>query len=297
VFLAASVLAQDDEILASGGKPLENQIVDRELAVRLRLEARGTQDSEGLVDEAPALRFSPQQMYAGELKLFHSSRATLAGSYEYWLNDQDMQDRRLGAALGVPLGESWIARVRFFNLDQTDVGTYRFYYAGAGGMLGKVYSFSQYRYETPATGSTNLHQVYQYFSFTAGNRFRGGAKGAYEIDDAGARRSWYTGGFGSLALLQDWTTLRYEGLVGEYTGFRHYQEHRVYLYQRVGSRLLVRPEYRYYRDNQDVDSNAYGIKLIYYFSPAVDFHVGYRRYTQSEGAGLNTVMAGLGIIF
>lgn len=53
---------------------------------------------------------------------------------------------------------------------------------------------------------------------------------------------------------------------------------------------------RHYRDDNDLSSHAYGVKLRHYFSARLSGHVGYRRYNHSEGPDTDSVLAGVGLL-
>ena len=69
------------------------------------------------------------------------------------------------------------------------------------------------------------------------------------------------------------------------------------VYQRIWGHIIVRPDFRHYRDADDRESYAYGIKLLTYVTPALDVQLGYRYYTQDEGGDFNTATLGLGLLF
>ena len=75
--LAQAGRAAEDEAL-SGELPLENRLVGRDFAARLRVESLFTEDREDLIDENIEFARSPKRIYASELKLFCTNRATVS---------------------------------------------------------------------------------------------------------------------------------------------------------------------------------------------------------------------------
>ena len=115
-------------------------------------------------------------------------------------------------------------------------------------------------------------------------------------DGIGGLGPWYADLFGSVYLVEETTSLSGKVRYYDTAGDLEYQEYNLYLYQRLGNRSLVRLGYRFYRDNQDLDSHAVGIKLKRYFTPRFSAHIGYRYYDHSIGPNFDTALAGFGLL-
>jgi hypothetical protein len=107
---------------------------------------------------------------------------------------------------------------------------------------------------------------------------------------------WYVSVFGTVFLRENATSLRFELRHYESSTDVKYQRYHAYLYQRLGSRSFVRAGYRFYDDDQGLQSHAWGLKLRHFFSPRFGAQAGYRDYDHSEGADFGTFLAAFDVI-
>ncbi len=291
---AAPGYAQEEEQMLWGDRPIENAVVGRDLAFRLRGEAQTSDDQHDLIDTDPRYAQYPSRLYSTEMKALHASRLSLAGTYEYWENKQELDIFRAGGTLSVPLGSTWRADLRYLYYDQDAAPDRQYYYGSVGGPLGPFYTKTQYRYSTRER-STDGNQVYQYLSWAPYRSLRLGAQGAYyrALDDY---CSWYVKGFLHQLFWDDRTGIRLEAQRYKTNADYDFQEYRAYLYQRLGTRWLLRPGYRYYRDDQGVDSHAGSVKVKCYLSARLACHAEYVRFYQNDGADIDLLLAGASLL-
>ena len=296
LLLATIAVAQEEEAWAQQAEPLETEIVGRNWAGRLRLETSVTAEREDLLKEDPAYRYVPSRIFATDLRLISRQRVTLGAWVEYWETEQDAESRRYGGLVTVPIRGSWSSRVRVVRLEQDGSKDRTYAYLTASGMLtSRIFSSSEYQY-TYTSGMKDAHQLYEYLGWTVHPRLRLGGYGSIRYD-GDTWDVWCVGGIATLEPVLEWTTVRAEVRTGGGDRVSDYTELRCVLYQRVRDHLVVRPDLRFYRDEDDRESYAYGIKLLVYVTPALDVQIGYRYYTQNQGGDFNTATLGLGLLF
>ena len=302
VLAAASsrVDAQEENERLGSSIPLENTIMNRDVAFRWRGEIQDSEDNNSLISEDPSLAYYPQRMYATELKMFMVNGATASAMYDEWQNDQGLDVFRASGGVGVPVGEAWRVDGRATYFDRENYPDTQFYYLSAGRPVGDFYTYSQYRLSLDGknenNGFTQGHQVSEYLSWNPTKTFRLGGQGAYckkENDDD----SGYARVFTSISFFDYWTSLRLEVLDYESRFYADYREYKAYLYQKITTATLLRFQYRYYTDDQDRRSHGPGVKVIHFFGPRVCGQVGYVRYTQQEGPDFDSFLAGMSVIF
>jgi hypothetical protein len=292
---ALPVCAQQEEPVLLGGRPLENAIAGRDLALRLRAEAQLSDDQTDLIDIDPRYAQYPSQIYATEAKLFHSSRLSLAGNYEYWQNKDNLDVYRAGGTLSIPFLQTWRTDLKYLYYDQKNYPDLQYYSAGVGGSIGQVFTFTQYRYSM-AQRSTDGNQVYQYLSWLPDRSLRLGGYGAYYRRVEDDYTSWYIKGFIHKLFWEDRTGVRLEAQRYKTNADYDFQEYRAYVYQRLWTRWLVRPGYRYYRDDDGVDSHSCSFKVKCYIMANLACHAEYAWFYQNEGPNINMVLGGLNLI-
>lgn len=292
---ATALCAQEEEPILWGDRPIENAVVGRDLAFRLRAETQASDDQNDLIDEDPRYAQYPSRIYSTEAKAIHVSRLSLVGTYEYWENKQDLDVFRAGGTLSLPFLKTWRTDLRYLYYDQQNYPDIQYYYGGVGGYLGPVFTFTQYRYSAKER-STDGNQAYQYLSWTPDRSLRLGAYGAYyrRLDDY---TSWYVKGFLHKLFLDDRTGLRLEAQRYKTNADYDFQEYRAYVYQRVWIRWLLRAGYRYYRDDEGVDSHAGSFKVKCYLLARLACHAEYIWFDQNEGANINMLLAGVNVVF
>jgi len=281
--------------LASGSEALETQIVERDWALRLRAEASVTDDREDLLREDPAYRAFPNEIQAFELRTI-AGGATISAWNEQWETEQDAGSSRSGVAASIPLAGSWYARVRLSYWDQ-DIDVNRYYqYYGVGGFLYKgLFIYSEVSRDV-AKGFPGNHGYSQYISGSLHPRLHvGGSVATRQTYDD--RDTWSGSGFITLQAHPDWTTLRLDGAIGGGDGLEDYQQLTLVCYQRISDHLVLKPMLRYYTDDAERESQAYGVTLLAYLSAAVDVQCGYRYYLQDQGTDFDTVTVGLSAVF
>jgi hypothetical protein len=293
--LASASLAQEEEAWAQGKEPLETQIAGRPCATRIRLEVQTTDEREDLLRDDPAYRFYPSRMYAGDVRVVGRNRITVGTSYEWWESEQGFESQRYGGLLIFPLKGAWSSRLRYLRISQDGIPDRDNAAVSASGTIGKIFSTTEYQY-TMITGSKDAHQIYEYVSWRAHARLRLGGSGSIR-HDGDAWDIWSAGAIATLEPVLDWTTVRAEVRMGGGDRVSDYTEIRGMVYQRIRDHLVLRPDFRYYRDEDDRESTAYGIKLIAYLTPALDVQLGYRYYKQNEGGNFDTGTFGLGLLF
>ena len=302
VGLALTSSGQVEESAMFGGDYLENLVVDRDLALRLRAAVQLTEDDDELIEEDPEYAAFPSRMYSTEAKLFHSSRTTLSARWALWDNEQDLSTSRWTVKARRLLTSSSRDAASYVTLKTSyregvgDADDRHHFYVGLDRMIGDAfYAYAQYRHTTDGKDSFS-GQLYEYLSWRPTSRFRVGEQAAVSRKEGGKRGPWYVQLFATLFLVKDTTALRFTVQHYESSGQRKYQEYNAYAYQRLGTRSLLRLNYRLYDDNQGRMSHAYGAKLKHYFSERIDAHLGYRYYDHSEGADFDTFYAGLGVL-
>ncbi len=312
VFLghALPAVAEDDENLLDG-RPIENVIVERDVAIRFRAELKFTEDGENLLDNDPAYHKYPSEILQSQVKLFHRSSSSLGVSYLSWSNPQDLDMTSVGISGRTPISRNWRMALKYKHLVREDDYARDYYYLGFSRSLAKgLYSYTQYRYSMKTTEQEEIedvattnesdevetsHQLSEYLSWTCNRRFRMGGQAAYtqreEGDDV-----WYAKLFTSTYLIQNKLSLRLQARHYRGSGDFSYNEYKSYLYQRLNKKALLRLSYRIYEDSNEHDSNAWGMKFKGFFSKRASAHVGYRKYTHSEGADFDTVFAGISLL-
>lgn len=302
--LAAALrsVAQVEESAMFGGDFLENIIVERDLALRLRAAVQLTEDDDELIEDDIEYAAYPSRLYSTEARLFHNSRSTMSARWALWQNDQDLNMRRWTVKARRPLtssltdGASYLTLKASFRegVDASDDRTSL--YLGVDRSIGdEFYAYLQYRHRSE-DGESPTGQLYQYVSWRPTSRFRFGEQAAMSRREGGENGPWYVQLFTTVFLVKDTTALRFTVQHYDSSGRRKYQEYNAYAYQRLGTRSLLRLNYRLYDDNQGLSSHAYGAKLKRYFTERMDAHLGYRYYDHSEGADFDTVYAGLGVL-
>lgn len=293
---AAVCFAQEEEAWAQYEEPLETQIVGREWAGRLRLETSVTADREDLLKEDPAYRYVPSRIFAADLRFVSRRRITIGGWAERWETEQDAESRRYGGLMILPIRGSWSSRVRLVRFEQDGSTDRNYAYLTASGMLTtRIFSSTEYQY-THTSGRKDAHQIYEYLGWTVHPRLRLGGYGNIRYD-GDTWDVWCIGGMATVEPVLEWTTVRAEVRTGGGDKTSDYTEVRGAVYQRVWGHIIVRPDVRYYRDEDDRESYAYGVKLLAYLTPALDVQLGYRYYTQNQGGDFNTATLGLGLLF
>lgn len=294
---AVRTAAQEEDETLVEGVPLENAVVGRALAVRLRAEMQFTEDDDDIIDQNINYKRFPAKMYAGEIKLFQKDRFTFGVADEVWKNAQDLSVDRWGWNTRVPLGKIWRMTLKYKRWDEQDGPDKNYHYAGLSRFVGKkIYSYTQYRHTTEG-GDEIGHQLSQYISWNPEKRLRMGGQGAFSREsDSSGMKPWYARLFTTIFLIEDLTSLRLEAQHYESAADLTYEEYTSYLYQKLGSQSLLRLDCRYYHDNSDLTSYAWGIKAKRYFSPRVSAHIGYRWYDHSEGTDFDTVFAGASVL-
>jgi hypothetical protein len=285
-----------------GGNFLENYVVERDLALRLRAAVQFTEDDDELIDEDPEYSAFPTRLYSTEAKLFHNSRTTLSGRWALWENQQDLSIRRWTVRARRPLPWSTRDAASHFTLKTTfregvdDDEDRQYLYAGIDRSIGdELYGFVQYRHKSEG-GTTHSGQLFEYLSWRPTSRFLLGEQVAVTRNEGNEPGPWYVRLFTTVFLIKDTTSLRFELQHYDSSGDRTYQQYNAYAYQRLWGNGLLRLNYRLYDDNQGLLSHAYGAKLKYYFSERIDAYLGYRYYDHSEGADFDTIHGGLGVL-
>ena len=293
--------AQDDSQVLVEGRPAENAAVNRDIALRLRAEVQLSDDDDELVQQDPAYKLFPAHIYFGEAKLFQKDRLSFLANYAFWQNEQGLDVHRAGWELRLPFASSLPSyltlRFRQYQLDKAQDLNYG--YVGYGSMLPLgFYIYGDYRAGAEG-GRRQSDQASGYVSWKPTNRFRVGSQaagGRSQDEGQPAIHPWYVRLFATVFLREDITSLRMDAQHYDTGQDLAYEEYNAYLYQMVGTRSFVRLSYRYYDDNADLSSQAWGVKVQHYFSPRLSGHVGYRAYTHSEGLDLNTVYAGVSVL-
>ncbi|MFC1499177.1 hypothetical protein ACFLS1_12015 [Verrucomicrobiota bacterium] len=302
MMLAQGLYAQDEsESLLVGGRPLENVIVDRDLAFRLRAELRLTDDDDVIDDDVNYSRF-PSRMYSSSAAVFQDNGLKVSATYSLWENNQDMETHRWGWGVRVPLNNTFKMYVKYNEVKEKqkddeleDLKKHYSYIAGSFSR-GSFYNYTQYRYRTEANNA-NSHQIYEYVSWRFKNSLLLGGYAAIskelERDD-----SWYVSVFSTIPIIKKFGTyLRVKSLHYEYSSDLQWEKYEVFLYQKILGQSLLRLGYRFYQDSDDLFSNGYGIKLKHYFSPKFSTHIGYRFYDHSEDVDLDTAYTGFSLLF
>jgi len=288
--------AQSEEAWAQEQEPLETQITGGRWANRLRLESSVTTARDALLREDPAYLQTPSQLYALDYRVITKDKLKVGASMEKWRSKQGFDLRRYETFVTAPIWGGWSSRMKYSRQEQDGNPARNYAYLSAFGMLNNsVYSSSEYQYMN-VSNSKDTHQLYQYLSWSAHPRVRVGTSGYIQYDGV-QWDIWNVSGLATLEPVLDWTTIRGDVRTGGGDQISDYAEVRCMVYQRLWDNLVLRPDVRYYRDEDDQDSIAYGVKLIAYLSPALDVQCGYRYYSQSEGSDFNTMTLGLGLLF
>lgn len=237
-------------------------------------------------------------MFAGEAKVSQANKLYFTTSYESWNNPQDLQASLLGWTILSPVTETQKFIVKYKKWKIQDASDRNYFYAGINGFLGKVYSSLLYRYATTAGDQrSGEHQLSEYLSWAPSKRLRFGTQVAVSKSEESNLDPWYARFFNTIFLVEDWTSVRTEYQHYKYVTDNSFDEVKTHLYQRIGSKSLVRVGIRYCKTNTDITSLSPDIKLKHYFSPRFSSHVGYRYYRHNEGADFNTYVVGMGLVF
>lgn len=305
---APVVLAQDDEASADG-EYLENTIVGRKIAVRLRAEIQLTEDDADLIqDDANYVRY-PSEIYTAEAKVFQSTGLTASGGYSTWRNPQDMDTVRWNWKVRVPLASSSSDFEDFTDVPphlgftyRTEEGTEErpdthYWYMNFDDTVPDYDLYYQVQFRHAGQGGESIgHQVYEYARWRPSKRFRLGEQAAVTDSKTRDFTSWYAKLFAAYFIVPDRTAVRLDGRYAQNSETLDAQEYNAFLYQTLGAKALVRLNYRFYMDSDDFNSHAGGLKLKYFFTDRVSAHIAYRRYAQSEEANFDTVYAGFQIL-
>jgi hypothetical protein len=295
---AMSARAQDEDDALFGDVPLENAIAGHNLAVRIRGEVLFSEDDESLLDDDVAYEQFPREIYSAEVRVFQTDGLSIAGSHSRWNNDQGLDTQRSGMTVRVPWGAKTKLTWSYRHLSKESDDPDRDYlYIGVSRRFGeRLYSYTQYR-NTAADGSADVHQLSQYASWTAARRYRVGGKGAISIDGEDSKAAaWYVDAFASAYIWKDRTSLRLSHRYYDTGEALNFDETKLYLYYRPLTRMLLRADYRFYRDSGNMESHAYGAKIKYYSSVRTAVHVGYRFYDHKTGVDLDSLFAGFSVL-
>lgn len=310
--VCGAAVAQEEDSLTIDGVPVENAAVGRDLALRLRLEVEFSNDRQDLLDDDINYARFPSRVYSSEAKIFQTDMFNFSGNYSKWQNSQGLDYDQFTWRARVPLsGEEETVYDKFeasdasfinfsFTRRQDDnredlVGS-RDYFTGGyeRSMANGLYWTATYRIGR-TDGEIANHQLWEYVSYKVSDRMRVGEEGAVSkdvgIDDMGP---WYAKLFAVVFLVPDKTSIRVEGRYSEAPASDlNYQEYNAYLYQLLNDNAYVRLNYRFYTDNADMHSSAWGFKVMRYFNERFALNFGYRLYTHSEGAELDTFYGGI----
>jgi hypothetical protein len=300
---AGRAFAQADEESMGGGDFIENTIVGRPLALRVRAESQITEDNDELISDDPNYARFPTRLYTAETKLFSRDRSTASLSYSRWESDQDRTVAQWAGKTWLPLTAAGAQRESHVTLgfrmrDEEDSADNRDYlYVGIDRSSGGgLYSYLQYRHTSSDSESVG-HELYEYVSWRPTGKLRIGEQASVSrndgMDDLGP---WYVSLFSTVFLRPEQTSLRAEARYYDSGSDLTYQRYNVYLYQRIGDRSFVRLGYRFYDDSEGLNSNAYGLKFKRYFSSRVAAHLGYRYYDHSEGVDFDTFYGGIEVL-
>jgi hypothetical protein len=298
---------QIEEEAVMEGEFLENVIVERDWALRMRGEISLTEDEHELIDDDIAYARFPDRIYATEVKALQRGGSSVAASYARWRNRQDLDAQRWSWKMRVPLRGTAFTDVdyippylslsyRYYEGDD-DLPDRHYWYAGLDrSFRSGVYALLQYRLAAEDGGLAG-HQLYEYLSWKISQRFRVGEQAAVSrsegTDDLGP---WYARLSATAFLVRDWTSLRLDAQHYDTGVDLEYQEYNTYLYQRIGGRSFLRLNYRHYRDSNELTSGAWGLKLKHYFTARLAAHAGYRFYDHSDAADFDTVFAGVHLL-
>jgi len=290
---------EEEEEYARSGIPLENAIVDRGAAYRLRAEIQTTDDSEDLINEDPAFSRFPTRMVDTELRLFQSDWLSVAGNYSDWDNNQGLDSRSWGWKIRAPVGGGWWGTLRYRQRNaNAERDEKNYLYVNMSRLFpNKLYSSTQFN-ATSERGDVDSYYAYQYLSWRCDTRCRIGVKGL-ATHTRGASKSvgpWYVQLFTSYYIIPDQTSLLVDARHYESSASLEYQEYNAHLYQRLGSASFVKLSYRYHEDNTDLRSHGYGVKVKHFFSPRLALHAGYRYYDHNVNPELHTVLGGVQLL-
>ncbi len=303
-FVLSRAFAQDE---VAEGEFIENTIVGRNIAFRLSAETQFTEDDDELIGQDIKYAQFPTRLHQAEAKLYQSDGANFTATYALWKNDQ-----------GLDMSSwSWRMRIPVTTTDFTDftdmpphlnLGYRRqegaggnpamnYLYAGYDKFLTKALFFSgQYSYVS-SEGQFYGHQLTEYVSWKPSNRWRIGENaGISKKEGADDLTPWYARLFGAVFLVEKLTALRLEARHYQASEDLSFQDYNAYLYQKIGSRSVVRFNYRFYHDSEDLYSNAVGVKFKHYFSARLWAYAGYRYYDHSTGTDFDTFFAGIGML-
>lgn len=297
---ASSSLAQQDSDVLLDGVPLENAIVGRDVGVRLRGEVRFEDDYDGLIDSDVNYGRFPSQIYSTDITIFHKNRSYIGGSYSRWDNDQDLKVDRWSGKFRYPvdLEHDTFLYLQYNSDGMKDGPAYNYASVATDRQLSEdIYLYMVYR-NYHMSGTPSSHQLSAYVSWKPSSLMRVGGEIAGSLaENVPGAAPWYGRVFGAIFLIPDLTSFRVEGLHYD-TGTAYVSDTiSAYLYQKVGSRSLLRLDYRFYMDAQNLESHAWGGKVRHYFSPAFSMHAGYRWYEHSEGTDFSGPFAGVDMLF
>ena len=297
--LAVSVAsAQDEEDQTFGDVPLENAIAGHNLAVRIRGEVLFTEDDASLLDDDVEYERFPSEVYDSEVRVFQEDGLSIAVSYSQWDNTQGLDIKRSGATVRAPWGDKSKLTWSYRRLEKESGDPDRDYmYLGVSRRFGEtLYTYTQYR-NTAEDGAADVHQFSQYASWTAAQRYRFGGKGALSIDGEDSETgAWYMDAFASAYIWKQCTSVRLSHRHYDTGDSLTFDETKCFLYHCLWNRLLLRADYRFYRDSDNMEAHAYGAKIKHYLSPRTAFHAGYRFYDHKQGADLDSLFAGFSLL-
>ena len=297
VLLAAMpAIAQDEDDAMFGDIPLE--IVEHNLAVRIRGEVLFSEDDESLLDDDVAYERFPTEIYDTDIRVYQTDGLSIAASHSQWENEQGLDTRRSGVTVRVPWGDRAKVTWSYRRLEKESNDPDRDYmYLGVSRRFGEnLYTYTQYR-NTAADGAADVHQFSQYASWTAAQRYRLGGKGALSVDGEDSKTgAWYMDAFASAYVWKECTSVRLSHRHYDTGNDLNFDESKLFLYHCLWSRVLLRADYRFYRDSGDMESHAYGAKIKHYLSPRAAIHAGYRFYDHKRGADLDSLFAGFSLL-
>lgn len=302
---AAVCPAQEDEDSLLGGNFLENEIVGRPWALRLREYVQFTdEDNDLLATDSSYARF-PNAMYVSEMKLFQGDRSTYSVSYAKWQNDQGLDSSIWAWKAWLPLytepGEldyHLTLKARGQQWGEADTPDASSWYVGVDrSSAGGLYGYLQGRLVI-TDGHTAGQELYEYLSWKPTSKFRLGEQASASRLDGESEdsRPWWAGVFGTVFLIPEQTSLRLDARRYDLDDDLTFQRYVAQLYQRIGRRSLLRLSTRLYRDSRELSSEAYSFKFAHHFTARFSAHAGYRRYSHSESLSLNTFFGGIELL-
>lgn len=290
--VTTAVSAQDEDEVLVDGRPIENAVVGRNLALRIRGEVQATEENEDIIDEDVQYGRFPSRLYAAEAKLYQADRLSVAVSLDRWENQQGVDASRIGWSLRTPLTGATSLTLTYRRREADDVTTKHYAYVAIGHYLSKsLYSYSRARYTTQPD-APDTYQISEYLTWSPHKRFRLGGQAAAMHEEDDDLTAWYARIFSTYFLVEDQTSLRLEARHYDSVDIVEFQDYKAFLYQRVANASFIRFGYRFYDDSDGLSSQAYGVKVRHFFSPNLAAHVGYRRYDHSDGPDMDTLLAG-----